>query len=289
MKTISFFSYKGGAGRSSILYNTISFLAKELNATSEHPIVVMDLDIDSKGLSYLLLSDESYNPSKLDAIKILKNPSAYLNPLDSPKTLYSKMYAVGDKFGLDKIDSVLFVSAHSNETLGQGSNYDGENISLNPFVSALKAAGCSALVMDNPAGGQLSSDVALRISHKIVLALRITGQFRFGTEEFLAKKKCFDNKEYIVVPNAVPSAEGTDYNITDILSLIKKRFTFAAQKNNDTINTAMLDQGGIGEVRMFKFEEANLVLKQKLNRKIEQDEEDAMKKYELLAKELVKE
>ena len=57
MKTISFFSYKGGAGRSSILYNTISFLAKELNATSEHPIVVMDLDIDSKGLSYLLLSD----------------------------------------------------------------------------------------------------------------------------------------------------------------------------------------------------------------------------------------
>ena len=51
---ISFFSYKGGAGRTSLLLNTLPLIAKELNASADEPIVVADLDIDSKGLSFLL-------------------------------------------------------------------------------------------------------------------------------------------------------------------------------------------------------------------------------------------
>ena len=48
MKKITFFSFKGGSGRTSLLYNTLPFLANELKASPEEPIVVIDLDIDSK-------------------------------------------------------------------------------------------------------------------------------------------------------------------------------------------------------------------------------------------------
>ena len=54
MYKISFFSYKGGSGRSSTLVNIIPFLVKELKADSSHPIILMDMDIDSTGLTYLL-------------------------------------------------------------------------------------------------------------------------------------------------------------------------------------------------------------------------------------------
>ena len=58
MKTISFFSYKGGSGRSSLIYNVLPFLADKLNPTPQNPIVLFDMDIDSMGLTYLF-DDES--------------------------------------------------------------------------------------------------------------------------------------------------------------------------------------------------------------------------------------
>ena len=44
MLQVSFFSYKGGAGRTSMLFNTASYLADELGATPDEPIVIIDLD-----------------------------------------------------------------------------------------------------------------------------------------------------------------------------------------------------------------------------------------------------
>ena len=49
MKIISFNSYKGGACRTTTCYNTLPFLAKELGATSQQPILVFDVDLDSMG------------------------------------------------------------------------------------------------------------------------------------------------------------------------------------------------------------------------------------------------
>lgn len=47
MKKIAYFSYKGGAGRSSLAYNTIPLLADALNATAENRLFLIDLDVDS--------------------------------------------------------------------------------------------------------------------------------------------------------------------------------------------------------------------------------------------------
>ena len=54
-KVISYFSYKGGAGRSTLAYNTIPLLLNEcIQPTKSSPVVIVDMDIDSCGLSYLL-------------------------------------------------------------------------------------------------------------------------------------------------------------------------------------------------------------------------------------------
>ncbi|MEG2454563.1 MAG: hypothetical protein RSB20_06820, partial [Clostridia bacterium] len=100
MKNISFFSYKGGSGRTSILYNTIPFLVKELGATETEPIILMDLDIDSKGLSYLLAEK-----SKINTIQILKGCD-YVNTINRNMSIqehpfFKNLSPVGCLFGLE--------------------------------------------------------------------------------------------------------------------------------------------------------------------------------------------
>lgn len=288
MLKVSFFSYKGGAGRTSMLFNTVSYLVDELGATAENPIVLIDLDIDSKGLSYLLDTGRG-SEGKLNAIQVLKQSDVVSNVLMTKQDFFKMMIPVGHLFGLGSANSysVLFVTAHSRETLSVNGNFDGPNIGLEGFARRLERFGCKALVMDNPAGGQLSADVALRISDKIVTAMRITRQFREGTREFLGKKKSYDNKEYIVVPNAVPSAEGTIYSIDEIMRRIGSDLKVAAQTQHDSVNTRMLEEKGIQEVRLFKFEETNLRARER-ETALERDEAEAVRKYRLLANEIAK-
>ena len=54
MKSVAFYSYKGGSGRSTACVNFTYFFAKEVNATPLNPIIIVDCDIDSAGLTYLL-------------------------------------------------------------------------------------------------------------------------------------------------------------------------------------------------------------------------------------------
>jgi len=49
----SFYSYKGGSGRSTVLMNTVKYLADKLCASPMHPILVVDADLESAGLTYL--------------------------------------------------------------------------------------------------------------------------------------------------------------------------------------------------------------------------------------------
>ena len=286
MKKVSFFSYKGGAGRTSMLFNTVSYLVEELQATPENPIVVIDPDIDSKGLSYLL-SNEYDVSGKLNAIQVLKHSSAVTDMFMSKDDFFRMMIPVGSLFGLKSVNNraVLFITAHSDDMLSVNGNYDSPSVELESFARKLARFGCKALVMDNPAGGQLSADVALQCSDKIVVVMRITKQFREGTAEFFRKKKNYDNKEYIVVPNAVPSDEGTIYSVGNIMRRIKNDLTVAAQAQHDTVNTRLIDEKGIHEIRLFKFEETNLCVKNR-DDALEQDEIEAVKKYQILAKEI---
>ena len=293
MINISFFSYKGGAGRTSLLFNTLPFLAEKLNATEKEPIIVLDLDLDSKGLSYLV--DKA---SGINAVQVLRGDNAigfrYLGGIkDHP--LFSKLVPIGAAVGLEpSLDkSILFVSAHAKEgaeNLSENGNYDAQNLSLSALHRICRNCNCKAIVMDTPAGNQISAECALSISQKIVMTMRITQQFRKGTEEFLREKAVeFAGKEYIIVPNAVPKTEGTDFDMDIIMSNISK-FTTNALGESGKLNLTMLKNGhtGINEINMFKFTEASLK-KESLSRSLNADEASAVEMYKLLAEELANE
>lgn len=292
MLKVSFFSYKGGAGRTSLLFNTLPFLAKELKATENEPIIVLDLDLDSKGLSFLLPNKES----GINSVQVLRGDRAIslrhsANIKNHP--FFSQLSAIGEDVGLpEELNrSILFVSAHAKEGatyLGENDNYDAERSSMRTVSRLCQDYNCKAIVVDTPAGNQLSGVTALKESNKIVSVMRITNQFRLGTYEFLRQKaQEFQNKEVIIVPNAVPDFSGTGFDMDRMFSdiLIKTRDALDGSSNRVNCSLFTNDNKGINEVNLFKFIETNL-LKTSEIRPLGDDELKAIKMYELLAKEL---
>ncbi len=59
-KCITFYSYKGGSGRSTTAINTVKALAKKMGACAEKPILLIDADIESAGLTYFLGQENNF-------------------------------------------------------------------------------------------------------------------------------------------------------------------------------------------------------------------------------------
>ena len=293
MINISFFSYKGGAGRTSLLFNTLPFLAEALKATPEEPIIVIDLDIDSKGLTYLIDRECDVNAIQVLKGEIPHNPRLATSIGAHP--FFSKLIPIGADVGLDdRLDkSILFIPVPKSGVFLGMNNADGKNISLNKFREICKMMRCKAIVMDTPTGSQLSGECALSISHKIVPVMRITKQFNIGTREFLSEKaKHFNNKEFIIVPNAVPPVPYVNgvpkYDMDKIFKRISNNAKSALGEDGDNyLNLTFLQDGmyGINEVNSFKFDELNLRQEAK-TRDLIDDETQAIKSYEILAEEL---
>ena len=294
MISISFFSYKGGAGRTTLAYNTVPYLIKELKPTPQNPIIIVDLDIDSKGMSFLL--DRA---SAVNTIQVLKNEIEvdYCDPEAIPivkHPFFKSLAAVGTEFGTDEKDdaSVLFVSAKATNTdnyyINNTNNFDAAGIGLSGLVELCERYGCKALIMDTPAGEQLASDAALNISDTIITVMRITKQFRQGTFTFLkARSSRYEGKRFIVVPNAVPHIAGVNAKIIDnIFASINASLSSIPDKNTIDIDFANNAFSGINEVQLFKINEASLFL-EKRNRTLTEDEEAASEKYIELARKIL--
>lgn len=292
MQVISFFSYKGGSGRTSLLYNTVPFLADELKATSEEPIVILDLDIDSKGLSFLLKGPNGVS-SDINALHVLNRDAIITGASMNKAKFFEKMLPVGKLLGLGEAreSSVLFISANNITKYMQENTFDSKNFELDYFVAICARMNCKALILDNPAGAQLSGDLALSVSDKIVTVMRITRQFREGTVEFIKEAgDRFSGKQFIVVPNVVPR-DSNNYSIEKILKSIEAGIKDVVNDENE-YNLDLFTQGnrGINEVNLFKFEEVNL--RRKLESgyaSLEEDESRAMEMYKKLAQVLADE
>lgn len=296
MLTISYFSYKGGSGRTSLLFNSVPFIAELLGATPESPIVVLDMDTDSKGLSYLL-EQECGGTSSINAAQVITNDVTYKSVSGDKSKLFSKMISVGEAFGLDSCnyDSVRFVSATGSEKIFGKANFDSQNMDLTNFQVKCEKFGCKALILDNPAGRQRLADLSLGISDTIITVMRITRQFRAGTIEFLKyANENYYGKEFIVVPNVVPQDSGI-FKVSDIVDSVRNSICDIDNGHNE-YNLLFLEKGesGIHEVVRFKFEETNLYKRQKelkkySNDQLEQDEESAITKYRKLAEAVINE
>ena len=269
MKTISFFSYKGGSGRSSIAYNTLPYLAENLNATPERPIVIVDADIDSAGLSFLF---ESYTKKvTVFTQDICDNtwPGQDLNR-DTGATvathpLFLAIADISDAYGLPE-RSILFIPARTKSDVNASkmNSYNGSRDIFDRLKSLCSNLGCQALLFDCPTGDQATATSSIATSSTVVVVMRITSQFRKGTYTFLERMdKQYRRKRLVIVPNAVPkdqirtgAFEKYDYDHTrnEIIEKIDKIML------NNRPDFRMLKDGrfGVPEVTLFKFREAIL-------------------------------
>jgi len=296
MLKISFFSYKGGAGRSTLALNVVPYMAEKLNATRDHPMILVDMDIDSAGLSFLL------GQSKIETVKnrlsvqsVFRNIGV-LNDVLGPNTIplekhpfFSNLDPVGKELGLNVNESVLFLRASPGDYIKE-TNYDVGGTPLSALVRLCEKYGCKAIVFDTPAGDQITATMSIGESKKIVCCMRVTYQFQNGTIRYVTDKdKEYSEKEFIIVPNAVPREEIlVDGKVYD-LSFLKGRLLDAMSSEKIKSNRVNVDMFsgaliGIPEVKRFKVKES--VLRFSPNKS--SDEEEATERFIQLAEILCK-
>lgn len=224
----SFFSYKGGAGRTTSALNTTYYLVNEvIRPTPKQPLLIIDADTESAGISYLLLKgreqfmDSATSLQGLCAqyIKTTKSEAAMFEAdanavdptlLSAYSSIKDKFIDVSEEFGYDFKESVLLLRANVDSTtlLGDDGGLTPEQF-VNPFVELIKTARevwkCPVII-DTPSGTQQLTKAALDKSNTIVCHMRPTAQFQEGTKEF------FNNTMYgyhqrvdiVLCPSVVP-------------------------------------------------------------------------------------
>ena len=74
-KCYTFYSYKGGSGRSTTAMNTVKHLIRELGASPDKPILMVDADLESAGLTFFFGLNEHISDIALTTTGILSNAS----------------------------------------------------------------------------------------------------------------------------------------------------------------------------------------------------------------------
>jgi len=279
-KFISCFSYKGGAGRSTLAINVVPFLAEKLNATPERPLVLVDMDIDSCGLTYLfdLQNDERILK---DSVQYWFSPKYSNMPMVDEEDeiesalkhdMFRKLYPVGRFFDFED-KAILCLPANPGVAIkGDGSeanNYDSRlSSNLVAFKRMCKEVACGVL-FDSAVGNQLTANWSNNCANYIMCCMRPTKQFRDGTNRFFDDyDKKVRGKKIIVIPNVVPTDELTISDRSgenrEYPSYAKERildeFTDNVTQNNNVYYLDLLEGNkfGIPKIDRFMWQEGVL-------------------------------
>ncbi len=291
MEIISFHSYKGGACRSTTCFNTIPFLAQQMGASSDQPIILIEADLDSVGITKLLITPEE--------------EKAYFSDYSSREFFYGDMGStrgviedfsthinmkrympVGNRFGLEDNGAVLFLGSKAGGATSPEAISRVNMDTLTSYLEFLEDNGGKnpcALVFDCAAGSQATAVQANKIATTIVTCMRPTKQFREGTydyytsdfEEFVVKKRMYDCK-IIILPTAVaPALAGAQNSLRATAIEETKRKTMELKEfyeDKGTINSCQITVDpslvigdkmfGIPEVTSLKFQESVLYIEQ---------------------------
>jgi cellulose biosynthesis protein BcsQ len=293
MLIVSFHSYKGGSGCTTTVINTLPFLIQELRADENHPILVIDGDLDSAGLTYLLGADQFFE-NAYDVKELLSGslPGKNIrNQLDNHPFL-SKCLPVGDKFGSNN-NAVYFLGINDNRFFEANDMVGSAEKVLYELRRLCYQLGFKAIVFDSAPGEQFSSALVNRIAQVIVSCLKPTKQARLGTKRYLERLEPMmidsDTKDQvhrlIILPTSVPQ--------TDTIIKGKDQYTHTLKLMQDVIENLNYDVNkvfvteerfGIPEIERFKWEEDILY-----NLNINEEEKQALTLFQTLAQEIVNE
>lgn len=291
-KIIDFYSYKGGAGRSVTTFNTLPFLAKELEASSEKPILVIDMDLDSAGITFLLNAEDSFKEHERVGI------NEYFYGSDMPMRNITTDFRdhcflknavdVSSSIGVEA-GSVLFIGVNTDDVQD---NYQGAALKtkLKEIKRACGKYDFGAVVFDSASGNQAIAHSLLEISDKVVVCMKATQQFRAGTfryiEQMIDQEKLRDDVEITLVPVAIPDGNtklaGNLTYRSDAFTRIKRSLNLLEKVEVNRSFVESEEDFGIPEIERFKWEERNLHLMgyETLNSR----EQIAYEKYRRIAK-----
>lgn len=293
MRSMAFFSYKGGSGRSSLIYNTLPFLARELGATPEKPIVVFDMDIDSMGLTYLFDPERSDYKGRIGRAEvfvhdILDDSYAGKDKIDD---FLRAAAGIGGVYADNEIEDRSILLVPAKKTNPKESSLNALEPPFEKLLEKLEKR-CAAVVFDCPSGSQVTGEISRDLADIYVVVMRITKQFRYGTFDFLKRMdEKVSEKTMVIVPNAVPSDEvfinGRKFDYDKVKRTIVDRVNDAVPKNSENenkCNTEMLQGNmfGIPEVKRLKIREDILSTLQDAD--LGEDGKRAREGYKTLAK-----
>jgi len=225
MLRVSFYSYKGGAGRSTTSWNTIQRLIALMEPTAKEPFVIVDTDTESAGSTFLYKADRFFYRNKEGASvqkrMVDSEDTNYAEASDSEKEKFFKgMCPVGTFFGLPEEEkkAVLLIgvnlhkSAKKEIDVPDDDSKDSEQIKnfRKNISGACKDCGAKALFFDTPSGTQFLAGRSVEQSEIIVCCMRPTSQFRDGTRgqmiNFIKSdldKNILGKRKYILTPTVV--------------------------------------------------------------------------------------
>lgn len=285
-KVITFYSYKGGAGRSSTTLNTLPYLVKALGASAERPLLLLDMDLDSAGMTYLLRCD-TYFHENYDVKQFLRNEVKWsddeTDDLES-HPLLRRFVPVGDVLGVEK-EAVLFLGDNDEEPIDNDEMDGAKEATVKKLKNFCRNNDLPGIVLDSAAGDQFSAILATKYATEIVCCMRPTTQFRIGTFNYLGRlEKNSVKNSIILLPTVVPNGEviiDDEPQKARSIEIIKKK---AEKLGGLTINTTFVnpEMFGINEVQRFKWQEGVLYSIAQ-EQELAEDEKIACKRYERLA------
>lgn len=74
----TFYSYKGGSGRTTALLNTVKYLIRDLGASKDRPLLLVDADLESAGLTYFFNCHNKFS-GDLNTSSILSKSTTLFN------------------------------------------------------------------------------------------------------------------------------------------------------------------------------------------------------------------
>ncbi|MBQ7879424.1 MAG: hypothetical protein IJ317_02120 [Clostridia bacterium] len=294
MKIISFNSYKGGACRTTTCFNTVPYLAKVLGATKEKPLLIVDLDLDSMGMTKLIADGKICSKSKFDnsfsANRLFDASHPMSKKVQTGEILedygadyFSAWAKAGEAFGLEE-GSVLFlgsdayaktITEEAFESMKNSSPLGDLITMLDYFPDENKPVG---IIFDCAAGMQKTTQMALTYVDTSVVCMRPTEQFRRGTSQYLSVSypKIFamrnggdGARNVILLPTSVaPISAGKETETYKKVNRLRDRafediediVNYLMEERSFKVNASMVDSEeegnmGIPEVERLKWKE----------------------------------
>ena len=286
MKTITFYSYKGGAGRSSTTLNTLPYLVDAMDASASSPIIVLDMDLDSAGMTYLLDLDVHFKDS-YDVKSFLMGEENWSDAAVSDLNehpFFQKLVPVGNQLGVEN-GAVLFLGVDDRKPIDNNQMDGTKEGVFNKLNRFCRKNGIKAVVMDSSAGEQFSAVLATRAANDIVCCMRPTMQFRIGTFNYLHRlSEKGQSSRIVLLPTVVPNLDKEidgELQREKSIENIKKR---ASDLKIEKICMKFVEPScfGINEVERFKWKEG-VLYKIAQTDELTPDEKEATKRYSKLA------